>query len=74
MSKKSVRSPETDPSGVTQPPSPLQIPQIHDHIGRQLRSIYNDVLNQPVPERFRELMERLDAPPADATDRPGDAS
>ena len=74
MSKKSVRNPESDPSGAIQPPSPALVPQIQDHIGRQLRSIYNDVLNQPVPDRFRELMEKLDAPAADATDQPGEPS
>jgi len=71
MSKKSVRNPEPESSGTVQPPSPALVPQIQDHIGRQLRSIYNDVLNQPVPDRFRELMDRLDAPEADAADRPG---
>jgi hypothetical protein len=35
-------------------------PQIQDHIGRQLRAIYEDVLNQPVPDRFEELLEKLD--------------
>lgn len=35
-------------------------PQIQDHIGRQLRALYDDVLSQPVPDRFKELMERLD--------------
>jgi Anti-sigma factor NepR len=35
-------------------------PQVQDHIGRQLRALYDDVLGQPVPDRFKELMERLD--------------
>jgi hypothetical protein len=35
-------------------------PQVQDHIGRQLRAMYDTVLNQPVPDRFRELMDRLD--------------
>jgi len=72
MSKKSVRSPEQESPGTTLPPSPALVPQIQDHIGHQLRSIYNDVLNQPVPDRFRELMEKLDAPPADETNGPGE--
>jgi len=79
MSNKSVRSSEPDPSGSDpskngQPPSQALVPQIQDHIGRQLRSIYNDVLNQPVPDRFRELMEKLDAPPDEATGLKGDPS
>lgn len=43
------------------PEAPSLQPQIQDHIGRQLRAMYDTVLNQPVPDRFRELMERLDA-------------
>lgn len=35
-------------------------PQVQDHIGRQLRALYDDVLTQPVPDRFKELMDRLD--------------
>jgi len=74
MSKKPVRDPQPDPSGSARPPSSAVVPQIQDHIGRQLRSIYNDVLSQPVPDRFRELMEKLDSPQGDTTDRPGDPS
>ncbi|MCP8937278.1 hypothetical protein NK718_02015 [Alsobacter sp. SYSU M60028] len=40
-------------------PPALQ-PNVQDHIGRQLRAIYDDLLSQPVPDRFRELMEKLD--------------
>jgi hypothetical protein len=35
-------------------------PQIQDHIGRQLRAIYEELLSQPVPDRFAELLEKLD--------------
>lgn len=31
-----------------------------DHIGRQLRAIYDDLLSQPVPDRFLELLRQLD--------------
>ena len=34
--------------------------QVQDHIGRQLRAVYDDVLNQPVPDRLLELLEELD--------------
>src|SRR5262245_17090883 len=30
-------------------------------LGRQLRSIYSDTANQPVPERFIKLLEELEA-------------
>ena len=35
-------------------------PEISDQIGRQLRSVYNDLLAQPVPDRFLDLLKDLD--------------
>jgi hypothetical protein len=34
--------------------------EIRGKIGHQLRAMYDDVLAQGVPDRFRELLERLD--------------
>jgi Anti-sigma factor NepR len=36
-------------------------PQISDIIGRRLRNYYDEVAAQPVPDRFLELLERLEA-------------
>ena len=33
---------------------------LKDYISRQLKALYDDVANQPVPERFKELLDRLD--------------
>jgi hypothetical protein len=33
---------------------------IQDRIGQQLRAMYNDVVSQGVPERFTELLKKLD--------------
>lgn len=33
---------------------------VKDHIGRQLRALYDGVASQPVPDRFMELLNRLD--------------
>jgi hypothetical protein len=33
---------------------------VADQIGEHLRSIYDDVLNQPVPARFLELLQKLE--------------
>jgi hypothetical protein len=30
------------------------------HIGRELRSVYNEVLHEPVPDRFLRLLEELE--------------
>lgn len=35
---------------------------IQDHIGRQLRAAYEDVLKEPVPDRFLALLQQLDQP------------
>ena len=34
--------------------------QIQDRIGQQLRAMYNDVVAQGIPDRFSELLKRLD--------------
>ncbi|MDH7797760.1 MULTISPECIES: NepR family anti-sigma factor [unclassified Beijerinckia] len=34
--------------------------EVHAQIGRQLRSIYDDVLNQPIPDRFLDLLLKLE--------------
>ncbi|WP_418901327.1 NepR family anti-sigma factor [Terripilifer ovatus] len=36
--------------------------EIQVQIGRQLRTVYDDVLNQPIPDRFMELLQKLDTP------------
>ncbi len=35
---------------------------IQAKIGQQLRALYDDVLNQGVPDRFADLLNRLDKP------------
>lgn len=45
------------------------------YIGRELREIYDDVLAQPVPDRFLSLLNKLDAgaiSAAQTADRPGE--
>jgi hypothetical protein len=33
---------------------------VQGHIGRQLRALYDDVLAQPIPDRFLDLLRKLD--------------
>jgi len=35
-------------------------PEIADQIGTHLRNVYNDILAQPVPSRFIELLQQLE--------------
>ncbi len=34
-------------------------PELQDHIGRQLRAVYNEILEEPVPDRFLRLLADL---------------
>lgn len=38
-------------------------PELQAHIGRQLRSLYDEVLKEPVPEHLRELLAELEQKP-----------
>ncbi len=39
--------------------------EIQSRIGHQLRAMYDDVVRQGVPDRFAELIRKLDVPPGD---------
>lgn len=35
-------------------------PRVQTEIGKHLRAIYDDVINEPVPSKFMELLEQLE--------------
>ena len=37
--------------------------EIQSRIGHQLRAMYDDIVRQGVPDRFAELIRKLDVPP-----------
>ncbi len=47
-------------------------PNLKTYIERQLKSVYDDVLNQPIPDRFLELLNELDTDDADKAPGSGD--
>jgi hypothetical protein len=48
-------------SGAEQPGAANEIDQdIQARIGRQLRSAYDEVVNEPIPERFLRLLVELE--------------
>ena len=53
-------------------PEPSLGQDVQTKIGRQLRAIYDDVVNQGVPNRFVDLLDRLDGPGRKATDKDSD--
>ncbi len=45
-------------------------PHVQEQIGRRLAAVYDEVLRQPIPERFLRLLDRLDQATAEtAKDR-----
>ena len=42
-------------------------PDLQAHIGRQLRSLYDEVLKEPVPDHLRDLLQRLGQKPPDGS-------
>ena len=59
MDKKPISNP-SDKSGRDKGSAASIDDEIQNHLGRQLQSIYDDVLHQPVPERFMNLLRELD--------------
>jgi hypothetical protein len=60
--RSSAGSSETD----TQPGNAARLgPELQAHIGRQLRSLYDEVLKEPVPDRLRDLLQQLERKPPD---------
>jgi len=63
MGEKTTPEPSPDPRLGDEPVSrekKKRVPDVKDHISRQLRALYDEVANQPVPDRFMDLLGRLD--------------
>lgn len=39
--------------------APSLAPSLQGHLGRQLRAVYGELVNEPVPEKFTKLLEEL---------------
>jgi hypothetical protein len=57
--KAAMQKPGKSKKTMLQNPAPA--PPIHDFIGAKLKSFYAQIANEPVPERFTELLKKLDA-------------
>ena len=55
-------SPEDDiiPQASQSPRGAILEADLQAHIGRQLRAVYDEVVNEAVPDRFLRLLEELD--------------
>lgn len=68
--KDSTRTQQVPPMSMIRTPtsdSPLATPagviletDLQSHIGRQLRAVYDEIVNEPVPDRFLKLLEELE--------------
>jgi hypothetical protein len=68
MQRRSTRKPDTTgPKSVRQRPARLDR-SIQNEIGRNLRAMYNDVVEQGVPDRFADLLAQLNH--SDPPDKP----
>jgi hypothetical protein len=48
-------------NGPSQPaPAPELDAKIQRHLGQKLKASYDDLIRQPVPDKFRELLEELE--------------
>ena len=52
--------------GFHRQPLPRLRPAVHDMIGRRLKLHYEELQQQPLPERLAELLDALDALPGEA--------
>jgi hypothetical protein len=55
-----VERPVPKPQGAARGKGPVGKSELSEQIGVRLRGIYDDVLAQPVPERFLELLHQLE--------------
>ena len=69
MAKRKVRKPVVNATDIQQVSGNATVPQItpgqldsqlQEHIGRQLQALYNEVVEEPVPDRFLKLLEGLE--------------
>jgi hypothetical protein len=55
---------QPDSATVVPPPPPVGDvvlePELQAFIGRQLQATYDEVLNEPIPDRFLELLRKLE--------------
>ena len=57
-----LKVPPTVMSDNNQKPAPTLDPYTVAYLGRQLRAMYADIVAEGVPERFAEILRKLDEP------------
>ena len=67
-----VRPAATDPSRQSAASGTALDDLTRTRIGTHLRAMYDQMVQQPVPDRFRDLIARLDASEAPGSGHPGE--
>ena len=63
--RKSGTSPSMQPDAMNQKNASGLNREIQSKIGQQLRAIYDDVVQEGVPDRFADLLKQLDKTPTE---------
>ena len=58
-SSKETMWPQTQPSASETPASPAPDP-VPEWLGNRLRTMFSEVMDEPVPDEFKALLARLD--------------
>lgn len=53
--------PDRRPEGLAKPATRPLSPDLQAHIGVRLKAYYDSVLSEPIPDRFAQLLDQLDA-------------
>jgi hypothetical protein len=70
MSKRKAPQAQPQVNVELEPKSTVELgSDIKIRIGQQLRAMYSDVVNEGVPDRFSEILRKLDQADEAATDR-----
>ena len=51
---------DKDNSGADPTSNPVIAADIQGHLGRKLKASYDEIVRQPVPDKFRQLLEELE--------------
>jgi hypothetical protein len=61
MEKRDATAGEPDAEATPQQPDVALNAAVQARIGRELRAVFDEVVNEPVPDRFHQLLAALEA-------------
>jgi hypothetical protein len=61
MMKEMIAAPGRTPESCSDKVAPALPPDWQGHLGAQLRAVYGELINEPVPDKFFHLLKELEA-------------